>query len=79
MTAGKPASLTSIICQYNQVLGGALNVFVALSDITPENAILWVAPRSHRLGTVASKDSERYGKGHREAAVEPEMGVPSLR
>jgi hypothetical protein len=61
--------------QYNQVLGGALNVFIALSDITPEKAILWVAPKSHRLGTVASKDSELYGKGHREAASEPENGI----
>ena len=60
--------------QYNQVLGGALNVFIALSEITPEKAILWVAPQSHRLGTVASKDSERYGKGHREAVSEPENG-----
>ena len=62
--------------QYAQVLGGALNTFIALCDITPDKAILWVAPKSHRLGTQPSKDSELYGAGHREAAVEPENGVP---
>src|SRR5947209_6024835 len=35
---------------YDVVLGRALNVFVALCDITPDKANLWVAPRSHLLG-----------------------------
>jgi len=63
--------------QYEQVLGGALNTFVALGDITPDKAILWVAPRSHRLGTQPSKATEQANTGgHREAVVEPENGVP---
>ena len=62
--------------QYTRLLGNALNTFVALCDITPDKAILWVAPRSHLSGTAASKDSELYGAGHREAAVEPENGMP---
>jgi len=62
--------------QYSQVLPQALNTFIALSDITPDKAILWVAPRSHLSGVIASKDSELYGGGHREAAISPENGVP---
>jgi ectoine hydroxylase-related dioxygenase (phytanoyl-CoA dioxygenase family) len=59
--------------QYSQVLGRALNTFVALCDITPDKGILWVAPRSHLVGTQPSKSAE---KGHREAEVEPEGGRP---
>ena len=62
--------------QYTQVLGGALNTFIALCDITPDKAILWVAPRSHRLGTQPSKENQDTARGHREAIVEPENGVP---
>ncbi len=62
--------------QYNQVHGGALNVFIALCDIPPEKAGLWVAPQSHRRGTVPSHDSDLYGKGHRQAVDEPEKGIP---
>jgi len=63
--------------QYTQVLGGAINIFAALCDITPDKAILWVAPRSHRLGTQPSRATEQANtQGHREAAVEPENGQP---
>ncbi|GAB4455617.1 MAG: hypothetical protein OHK0029_12090 [Armatimonadaceae bacterium] len=61
--------------QYSQILGGALNIFIALSEVTQDRANLWVAPQSHRWGTVASKDSELYGKGHREAVIEPENAL----
>ncbi len=61
--------------QYTQILGGALNTFVALSEITPDKGILWVAPRTHRLGTQPSKENQTTAKGHREALVEPENGV----
>ena len=61
--------------QYDQVIGAALNVFVALCDITPDKAILWVAPGSHLLGTQPSKESETV-PGHREAVVEPGNGIP---
>lgn len=61
--------------QYSQVLFDALNTFVALCDITPDKAILWVAPESHKRGTQPSKAAENLG-GHREAAVAPENGRP---
>ena len=63
--------------QYTQVLGGALNIFAALCDITLDKAILWVAPRSHRLGTQPSKATTQANTaGHREAVTEPENGQP---
>lgn len=61
--------------QYNQILGNALNVFIALGDITPEMAMLWVAPRSHRLGVQPSQTNTTTAPGHREAIVEPVNGV----
>lgn len=62
--------------QYDQVQGRALNCFVALSEITPEKANLWVAPKTHLLGTQPSKASDDYGAGHKQAAAEPENGIP---
>lgn len=62
--------------QYTQILGGAINIFAALCDITPDKAILWVAPGSHRLGTQPSKENTDTAPGHREAVVAPENGVP---
>jgi len=62
--------------QYEQVLGGALNVFVALCDISHDKAILWVAPRSHLAGLQPWRDSELYNGVHRQALVEPENGIP---
>jgi hypothetical protein len=61
--------------QYTQILGGALNVFVALSEVTPERANLWVAPRSHRLGTQPARGSDLYAGSHRQAVVAPENGI----
>jgi len=62
--------------QYTQILGGAINIFAALCDITPDKAILWVAPGSHRLGTQPSKENTDTAPGHREAVVAPENGIP---
>lgn len=66
--------------QYSLLLGGALNVFLALGDITPEMANLWVAPRSHLSGVRPSHAAAEFG-GHREADVAPENGLclPALR
>jgi ectoine hydroxylase-related dioxygenase (phytanoyl-CoA dioxygenase family) len=62
--------------QYSQVIPAALNTFVALCDISPEKAILHVAPGTHKLGTQPSKEAgDGYG-GHRTAVVEPENGMP---
>lgn len=60
--------------QYSTILGGALNVFIALSRITPEMAMLWVSPRSHLMGTQPSRSSAEH-EGHRIAVVEPTNGV----
>ena len=60
--------------QYSQILVSALNVFVALSEITPEKAILWVAPQSHLRGTQPANESAEFG-GHKEAVVAPENGI----
>jgi len=56
---------------YTPLLGRALNVFIALCDITPEKANLWMAPKSHTKGIQESLTTE----GHRVAAT-PENGVP---
>jgi ectoine hydroxylase-related dioxygenase (phytanoyl-CoA dioxygenase family) len=62
--------------QYTHLLGGALNVFIALSEITPNKAVLWVAPRSHLLGRLPARGSDLYGGSHREAITAPENGMP---
>ena len=56
---------------YDVVLGRALNAFVALCDITPDKAILWVAPRTHLMGVLESEVEE----GHR-SAKPPANGMP---
>ncbi len=62
--------------QYTHLIGGALNVFIALCEITPDKAILWVAPRSHLRGRLPSRESDLYDGGHREAIDSPENGIP---
>jgi len=62
--------------QYSFVLGRALNVFVALGEITPERGGLWIAPRSHTKGLVASHEAGGDLGGHRESNTEPENGFP---
>jgi ectoine hydroxylase-related dioxygenase (phytanoyl-CoA dioxygenase family) len=57
---------------YTHILGHMLNGFIALDTITQENAGLWLAPRTHRLGRQANLNEE--GK-HRRAA-EPSNGMP---
>jgi ectoine hydroxylase-related dioxygenase (phytanoyl-CoA dioxygenase family) len=66
---------------YTTLLGGALNVFIALSEITPEKANLWIAPRSHRYGVLPAEGSKLYGGGHRESVTDPENGfcLPTLQ
>lgn len=67
--------------QYSHIHGGALNTFIALSEITPEKANLWVAPRSHRSGTQPSRANTTTAPGHREALIEPENALllPALQ
>ncbi|MFD0710443.1 phytanoyl-CoA dioxygenase family protein [Paenibacillus sp. GCM10027626] len=59
--------------QYTHVLGHMLNVFIALDEITQENAGLWIAPGSHLLGR--QPDLNAAGSEHRRAA-EPANGIP---
>ncbi len=64
--------------QYSHILGRALNVFIALADIGPDQAILWVAPKTHLGGVQLAKSRD---DGHREAVVEPANGfaLPGLK
>jgi ectoine hydroxylase-related dioxygenase (phytanoyl-CoA dioxygenase family) len=57
--------------QYTHVLGRALNAFVAVDDITPDMAILWIAPRSHLWGLQRSD----YIEGHHKTP-DPPNGMP---
>lgn len=59
--------------QYTHILGHMCNAFVALDRITPENAGLWIAPRSHLLGRLPNLNKE---EGHKRAP-EPENGRPA--
>jgi hypothetical protein len=56
--------------QYIHLLGRALNMFVAVDDIDPDMAMLWVSPGSHLWGLQPSE--EQYG--HRKAA-DPGNGI----
>ncbi len=55
---------------YTTLLGRALNVFIAVGDITPDMATLWVAPRTHLRGVEESITD----KGHR-VAEDPGNGL----
>lgn len=62
--------------QYTHLLGGALNIFIALCTITPDKGILWVAPKSHLLGRQPFEENVTTAPGFREATQEPENGFP---
>ena len=66
--------------QYSFILGRALNVFVALGEVTPERGGLWIAPRTHTQGLLASHQDGGELGGHREADVEPEnaFAIPHM-
>jgi len=57
---------------YGQILGRALNCFIALCDITPDKGILWVAPGTHLHGVRPSKSAAH---GHHEGEP-PANGRP---
>lgn len=56
--------------QYTQIMGRALNMFVAVDDITPDMAILWVSPGSHKWGIQPSETQS----GHKKAK-DPGNGI----
>lgn len=57
---------------YGAIQGRALNSFIALCDITPDKAILWVASRTHLNGV---QPSDNVAHGHHEGR-EPANGRP---
>jgi len=59
---------------YTHILGHMLNGFIALDHITQDNAGLWIAPRSHRLGRQANLNE---AGAHRRAA-DPKNGMPCM-
>ena len=63
--------------QYDYVSGRALNAFIALCDITPDKAILWVAPGTHLKGVVASSAAE--GEHHQAATPANGLPLPTLK
>jgi ectoine hydroxylase-related dioxygenase (phytanoyl-CoA dioxygenase family) len=61
--------------QYIYFLHHALNTFVAVTEIAPEQGTLWIAPRSHLYGLLPSEEAPD-SKGHRRTLEEPENGIP---
>lgn len=62
---------------YTHVLGHMMNAFVALDDITTENAGLWVAPRTHLLGRQPNLNAP--GEHRRAADPENPEAVPPMK
>lgn len=62
---------------YTHVLGHMMNAFVALDDISSENAGLWIAPRTHLLG----RQSNLNAPGEHRRAADPDNpeAVPPLK
>ena len=56
---------------YTKLLGRAMNIFIALCDITPDMGTLWIAPKSHVYGVLDYKDNTTTAPGHREVLEVP--------
>ncbi len=61
--------------QYTHFDGPAVNIWCAMVPMTPENGALNIAPRTHKLGTLESRQSPD-GDGHRETGLLPENYFP---
>lgn len=61
--------------QYTRFDGPGINLWFALSDMSPENGCLQVVPRSHLGGTLTAVDNPD-GDGHRTVAQEPARFLP---
>jgi ectoine hydroxylase-related dioxygenase (phytanoyl-CoA dioxygenase family) len=61
--------------QYTRLDGPALNIWTALTPMSPENGCLQIIPRSHFNGTLGSRESED-GDGHRKIEWEPSDFLP---
>jgi 2-oxoglutarate-dependent dioxygenase len=61
--------------QYTRLDGPAINLWTALTPMSPENGCLQVIPRSHLNGTLGSQESEDRD-GHRTLEWEPSDFLP---
>lgn len=61
--------------QYTRFDGPGINLWLALSPMTPENGCLMVVPRSHLEGTLQGVQSAD-GDGHRMVANDPTRFLP---
>jgi 2-oxoglutarate-dependent dioxygenase len=60
---------------YTRLDGPSVNLWMALTDMTPENGCLMVVPRSHNEGTVEAVQSPD-GDTHQMVKVEPKDFLP---
>ncbi|HEX9998360.1 MAG TPA: phytanoyl-CoA dioxygenase family protein [Abditibacterium sp.] len=60
--------------QYTRFDGPGINLWMALSPMSPENGCLMVVPRSHLAGTADSISPD--GDGHRAVAEDPTRFLP---
>ena len=56
---------------YTKLLGKAMNIFIALCDITPKMGTLWIAPKSHIHGVLDYRINTTTAPGHREVTEAP--------
>ena len=61
--------------QYTRFDGPGINIWIAISKMTPENGCLQVVPRSHQNGTIESVQSPD-SDGHRTIAGQVERSFP---
>jgi 2-oxoglutarate-dependent dioxygenase len=61
--------------QYTRFDGPGINIWIALSPMSPENGCLQVVPRSHLNGTIDSVENPD-GDGHRTVANDPTRFLP---
>lgn len=61
--------------QYTRFDGPGINIWIALSPMTPENGCLQVVPRTHLNGTMDAVNNPD-GDGHRTVAKDPTRFLP---
>jgi len=61
--------------QYTRFDGPGINIWIALSPMSPENGCLQVVPRTHLAGTLDSVENPD-GDGHRTVAQDPTRFLP---
>lgn len=61
--------------QYTRFDGPGINIWIALSPMSPENGCLQIVPRTHLQGTLDSVENPD-GDGHRTVAQDPTRFLP---